>query len=246
MLDLLFILLLIINGDSLSVSKQRLDKNNYRAALYSTEIDFTKGALISPEIQYSNPDLKVTSYKYFIEYGNDTQIEIIEPGYEIKAFTAYIKKLEFSKKKSTLIAYKDQSRNYYIKQDSITYDINESRGRVKSLCNNLNKSVDICDTVSFFLNSTKKDYEIVLVNTISNLRSIQLFYPDIKFLPYKIIEIGQNKSVLTLEKVIYGKASVDSLLNMYNYEGYKMITDDDFTPSDLKFTIDLIEKMKRL
>ena len=220
------------------------NKDNYRAALYSMEIDFSRAQHIVPEIQYTMPDLSTISYKYFIQYGKDRFIEIIDPGNEVNSFTATIYQLDYTTRESTLTAIIDHARNYYVTKDSITYSIEESRGTVTYLCN-VAVSNARCDSVSFILQSTNVDYKVIFNDTIANLPSIKLFYPDIQYLPYKIIGIGRHKNTMTLEEVIYGKSSIDSLLQLYNYEGYKQITDKDIPPADRQFTIDLIERLKQ-
>ena len=97
--------------------------------------------------------------------------------------------------------------------------------------------------MTFTLHSTKSNYKVIFNDTIANLRSNFLFYPDIEYLPYKIIGIGQSKNTMTLEKVIYGKSSIDSLLQLYNYKGYDQVTNDELNPYRQQ-VIELIEKLK--
>ena len=101
-----------------------------------------------------------------------------------------------------------------------------------------------CDSVIIKLHATKAEYKVIFNDTIANLRSNSLFYPDIKYLPYKIFGIGPNKNTLTLEEIIYGKTSIDSLLQLYDYKGYTQITDQEFSPVDSQIVLDLLDKLK--
>ncbi len=240
---LVFLLWFILLDNSLVIIKPKIDKDNYIAAIYSMQIDFSKDQQIIPEIQYAIPGLSTILYKYFIQYGKDTIIEIIDPGNEIKSFTACIRKLDYSKRESTFTCFIDRAKNYYTTKDSIPNSIEVSKGSVTDLC----KGVELnsrCDSVSFTSYSSKTDYTVILSDTTANLRSDGLFYPDIQYLPFKIIGIGPSKNTLTLEEVIYGKSSIDSLLQLYSYEGYARVTDEEIGADYRQKVLELIEKVK--
>ncbi len=226
-------------------TNSKLDKDNYRAALYSMRIDFSRTREIVPEIHYSIPGLSTVSYKYFIQYGRDTLIEILDPGIDIKAFTGCIKEMDYAKRESTFTCYIDQSKTYYTTNDSITYSIDECRGDVADLCNEV-KLNSSCDSLKFTMHSPEIYYTVIINDTIPNIRSSSLLYPDIEYLPYQIIGIGPGKNTLTFEELIYGKTAIDSLLAHYNYKGYAQITDADFSPADIQVVKDLIEKMSKI
>jgi hypothetical protein len=246
MMIFLVFILWFINTDNVPIAiKPKVNHENYRAARYSMWIDFTKAQQIVPEIQYSIPGLSTLSYKYFIQYGRDTLIELIDPGNDIKSFTGWIKILDYAKKESLITCFIDQSRTFYTTKDSITYSIDECRGTVADLC----KGVELnyrCDTVRYTLHIPETNYTVIFNDTIANLRSKGLFYPDIEYLPYQIIGIGPDKNTMTLEEVIYGKSAIDSLLEQYDYKGYLQITDADFSPADIQNVKDLIERYSKI
>lgn len=242
---LVFILWFITADHNPVVIKPKVSNENYRAARYSMWIDFTKAQQIVPEMQYVIPGLTTLSYKYFIQYGRDTLIELIDPGNDIKAFTGCIRLLDYANRKSTFTCFIDQSKTYYTTKDSITYSIDERRGNVTDL----GKGVELiskCDTVKYTLLIPETNYTVIFNDTIANLRSKGLFYPDIEYLPYQIIGIGPDKSTMTLEEVIYGKSAIDSILQQYDYKGYLQITDADFSPADIQNVKDLIERYSKI
>jgi hypothetical protein len=220
----------------------KIDEDNYRAALYSMPIDFSKYQQLAPEIQYSGPE-SIIAYKYYIQYGIDTFIEIIDPGYEINSFKGCIRKLDYSKRESTFTCIVDQTGTYHTTKEPIAYSIEESKGSITDLCEGI-KLNSSCDSVKFLSNNSNADYTIIFNDTISNLHSIDLCYPDMKFLPKKIIGVGQNKNTLTLEELFYGKSSIDSILQLFSYKGYKQVTDEEMDPDGRQFVIDLLEKLK--
>lgn len=240
-----FFLWFILIDNSQGTIMPKVNNENYRAARYSMWIDFTKAQQIVPEIQYSIPGLSTLSYKYFIQYGRDTLIELIDPGNDIKSFTGWIKILDYAKKESSMTCFIDQSRTFYTAKDSITYSIEECRGAVTDLC----KGVELnsrCDTMKYTLRAPETNYIVIFNDAIANVRSKGLFYPDIEHLPYQIIGIGPDKNTLTLEEVIYGKSAIDSLLQQYDYKGYEQITDADFSPADIQVAKDLIERLSKI
>ena len=174
---LVFILWFITADHNPVVIKPKVSNENYRAARYSMWIDFTKAQQIVPEMQYVIPGLTTLSYKYFIQYGRDTLIELIDPGNDIKAFTGCIRILDYANRKSTFTCFIDQSKTYYTTKDSITYSIDERRGNVTDL----GKGVELiskCDTVKYTLLIPETNYTVIFNDTIANLRSKGLFYPD--------------------------------------------------------------------
>jgi len=242
---LILILGFIISINNPFATEPKIDLENYRAVRYSMWIDFTKAQQIVPEMQYVIPGLTTLSYKYFIQYGRDTLIELIDPGNDIKAFTGCIRILDYANRKSTFTCFIDQSKTYYTTRDSITYSIDERRGNVTDS----GKGVELIskyDTVTYTLLIPETNYTVIINDTIANLRSKGLFYPDIEYLPYQIIGIGPDKNTLTLEEVIYGKAAIDSLLQQYDYNGYKQITDADFSPADIQVVKNLIERLSKI
>jgi len=219
--------------------------NNYRAAMYSMVVDFSRVQQMFPEVQFRMPGLTTVSYKYFIQYGKDTVYEIIDPGNDIKSFKCYIKKLDYSNGESSLTAVMDHVQKYHTTIDTLTYSVEESIGSATDLCEETILNVR-CDSVDFVLISTNRNYKILFTDTIANIRSRRLFYPDIKYLPYQIFGMGYDKNTMTLEEVFYGKPSIDSLLQLYDYEGYDQINDQDIPLIDRQITDEVIERYKAL
>jgi hypothetical protein len=225
--------------------KPKVINENYRAVRYSMWIDFTKAQQIVPEMQYIIPGLTTLSYKYFIQYGRDTLIELGDPGHDIKSFSGWIKILDYANRESTFTCFNDQAKTFYTTKDSITYSIDKRRGTVADV----GKGVELnsrCDTVTYTLHVPETTYTVIFNDTIANLRSKSLFYPDIEYLPYQIIGIGPDKNTQTLDEVIYGKSAIDSLLQNYDYKGYEQITDADFSPADIQVAKDLIERLSKI
>jgi hypothetical protein len=63
-------------------------------------------------------------------------------------------------------------------------------------------------------------------------------------LPYQIVGVGSGKNTMTLENVIYGKPSIDSLLQLYDYEGYEQITDEDLDSVTIRNVKELVKKLR--
>ena len=202
---------------------------DYRAAKYSIPIDY----LTAHDIMgYSDPNpgdipKYVTAYKYFIQYGSDMVITILDPGIGMEFMGIIIKKWDFGKRKTECIHYMDHVRKYSIINDSITFSIEDSRGRISRLCADV-APLSECDSVK-----------------IISYSGDDLFYPDIKFIPTKIFGVGYNNTTLSLEEVIYGKSAVDSLLNLFTFENYSLITEEDRSQISDQEVIDLMEKFDK-
>ena len=102
-----------------------------------------------------------------------------------------------------------------------------------------------CDSVKIISYSGDAEYTVKFNDTIPNLASHTLFYPDIKFIPTKIFGVGYNNTTLSLEEVIYGKSAVDSLLNLFTFENYSLITEEDRNQISDQEVIDLMEEFDR-
>ena len=219
---------------------------DYRAAKYSIPIDY----LAAHDIMgYSDPNpgdipKYVTAYKYFIQYGSDMVITILDPGIGMEFMRIIIKKWDFGKRKTECIHYMDHVRKYSIINDSITFSIEDSRGRISRLCADV-APLSECDSVKIISYSGDAEYTVKFNDTIPNLASHTLFYPDIKFIPTKIFGVGYNNTTLSLEEVIYGKSAVDSLLNLFTFENYSLITEEDRNQISDQEVIDLMEEFDR-
>jgi len=217
------------------------DNNNYRAAKYSFMVDFSKYKQAMPEM-YMLPESSF-SFAYYVQYGKDTLIELLQPGSEIKYFSGWINTLDYNKRVSTFVSYTDQTRSYVMLKDSLPYNIDESRGTTTSLCHDVELN-SRCDSLTFLLHSTNVEYKMFFNDTIANLRSKNLFYPDIKYLPSKIIRMSRSPVTFNLEDILYGKPAVDSLLYLFSYTGYEKFNVDDVDPADLKMITEFVESLE--
>jgi len=217
-------------------------EDDYRAAIYSMQMDMPEVNL--PEMQLMVPGYSTVTYIYLIQYGKDMLIEIDVPGKEIKSFSCVIKKFDYTNRQFTHTIIMDHAKRYGTSRDTIAYSIEESKGSITDLCDQVELN-SRCDSVNFILNSNQKEYKVIFNDTLANLRSAKLFYPDIKYLPYKIIGVGrQGKNTMVLEEVVYGKDAIDRILQFFDYEGYKEIVPEDIDPAFLQSTKELIEKLK--
>jgi hypothetical protein len=220
-----------------------MDNENYWAAIYSFQTDFTLVKEIMPEFHSRIPGHLVFSDMYYIQYGQDTLIEILNPGDEISSFSAMITIYDYSKKQSTSTIFMDHVKMYYSTHDSITNSIEEGKGSSIGLCSEVQLN-SICDSVIYRSHISKTEYKLFFNDTITNIRSAKLFYPDIKYLPYKIIKLDGLNNIFTLQNVIHGKSTVDSLLQLFKYDGYKSSIDENITPSDRQLVYELLSKLK--
>lgn len=221
----------------------RIDNSEYRVALYSMEIDFTGAYDNFPELQ-NIPPRDIVSHKYFIEYGKNSLIEIVDPGNEIEYLPVIINIWDYSSGELTVTYFLNHVKKYHTSLDSIPFSILESQGTTQDLCVGVTMN-SWCDSVRFISNSTNKEYKVYFNDTITNLPASKLFYPDIKYLPSKIIRVGKSKSnIQNLEQVIFGKPAIDSILNLYNYIGYDQIYEEEWNYVDPQIE-EIIERIKR-
>ena len=216
---------------------------DYRAVKYSKPIDY----LTAHDIMgYSDPNpgdipIYVTAYKYYIQYGSDMVITILDPGIGMEFMGIFIKKWDFANRKTELTHYMDQVGKYSVTIDSIPFAIEDSRGQISSLCSGVTPQSE-CDSVKIVSYSGDAEYTVKLIDTIPNITSQSLFYPDIKYLPAKIFGLGYDNATLSLEEIIYGKSAVDSLLNLFTFENYSLITEEDRSQISDQEVIDLMEE----
>ncbi len=219
----------------------------YRAAIYSAPVDYLKALELFPEVHPFMGSCLTSklSYKYFIQYGNNTLIEILHPGTGSQFNFVSIIKHDYANRKSNSTNYMEHARKYGTTRDTITYSIEESRGYVKSLCNET-MMYERCDSVMYCTHSENREFKVFFHDTVTNLPSIELFYPDIAYLPYQITGLGYNRNTtITLEEIIYGKSAVDSLLQLFNYEGFDRITDKELNYIDPDFISELLKRLRQ-
>ena len=217
--------------------REPIKDNNYRAAEYSMQIDFSSVVEFMPEFANMIPSSRI-SHLYYIQYGKNTLIEIRDPG---NAKWVNIVKWDYAKKEFSYTFLFDNVRKYYTSIDTISFSIDECKGITKNLCDN-DAVYEKCDSVNFVSQTTNTHYYVHFNDTISNLPSHELLYPDIKYLPSKIIRVGKSKNTIrNLEQVIYGKESVDFLINLYDYKDYGQISDEEWNQRDPQLE-EVIEK----
>ncbi len=221
--------------------------SEYRAVKYAIPIDYLTPHDIMGYSD-SSPDGSpkiVRAYKYYVQYGSDMVITILDPGMGMEFMGIFIKKWDFAQRKTEVTHYMDHVRKYSVTTDSITFSIEDSRGRISSLCSDLTSHA-VCDSVKIISYSGDAEYTVKFNDTIPNLTFHSLFYPDIKYLPTQIFGVGYSSTTMTLEEVIYGKPTVDSLLKLFTFENYSLITDEDRNQISEQEVIDLIEEFDRL
>ena len=214
--------------------------NDYRAAIYSMHIDGAQD--IMPEYIIPGLPSSIISHLYYIQYGKNTLIEVRDPGDEIEFLPVTIVKWDYSRRKFTATFLLDHVRKYYTALDTILFSIEESRGSIKNMSDDVSMNSN-CDSVKFVLHSTNKEYTVHSNGTITNLPSHKLFYPDIEYLPSKITGIGSSKNTMFLEEVIIGKPAIDSLLNLFDYKGYEQITEEEMNIIRLQNPMEKIENL---
>src|SRR5690606_12276224 len=122
----------------------------------------------------------------------------------------------------------------------------ERIGRSVDFCED-HDAASVCDSIEFILQSSGKRHTVVFGDPVDNFRSSRLFYPDIACLPYKISGVGRGNNTMTLEWVLHGKHLVDSLIQLYSYDGYKQLyTEDVVTPSDREDVMELMDRIERV
>ena len=95
---------------------------------------------------------------------------------------------------------------------------------------------------------SNQEYLVYVNDTIANIQSYDLFYPDFQYLPYKIVRNGKRKTARILEEIFYGREAVDSLLQQYHREGYERIPEEEWKsagqllPMEVKETLKLVQE----
>jgi len=202
------------NIPSLSVS-------NYRCAKYMVFVDFSRIMPVAPQ---APPGM--TSFIYYIQYGDDVVIEIKDPGMEVPYLPVIKAEWHYKDGFSYVETILRHTQMYYPKKDTLTFSISESRGSVEEICKQeLNKTY--CDSLLFKPNSTEEPFLVYLANDTPNIHSTDLFYPDVEYLPLKIVPKNQERSILILDEVISGKEAIDSILHQFSHEGYERLSDED-------------------
>ncbi len=212
----------------------------YMAAKYSMVMDFTDIQDLVPML-----DTRMTSYAFYIQYEDSLVIEIRDPGDRPYLPTMVIT-WDYSSCTFTPEIYFNEVRKYFKGTDTITFAIEENRGVVQNLCEQGRFSLH-CDSVMYTKQSSNEEYLVYINDTISNIHSYYLFYPDVQFLPYKIVSNGKRKAIKNLEEIIYGKQAIDSLLQLYHHDGYERIPDEEWKsagdrlPMEIKETLKLVQ-----
>lgn len=223
------------------------DYNEYRAAKYSFPVNYSLAQEIMGYAEPSSDRLPriINAFHYYIQYGNDTFIEILDPGLGNEFMGIVIKRWDYINGKTEFIHYMDMVKKYSIRRDSIEFSIYDNRGIVTNLCNTM-PAASVCDSVRIVTYSGDSEYRVCFNDTIPNLAFNSLFFPDIKFLPTRIFGLGWTNATMTLEEVISGKTSVDSLVQLFTFENYSLITDEDRNQISEQEVNDLIDKFERL
>lgn len=245
---ILFSIWMGLSGSVQDKNHPLADNIDFRAVKYSIPIDYSPAHDFIDEEQgltSSRLPRTVLAYQYFIQYGKNVVIDILDPGQGKEKLGIFINKWDYSKGEFYLTHYLEHVRKYNTIIDTFQFSIDENRGTALDLCNKT-FSNSICDSVKYVSHSGDKVFSLLFKNKIPNLTTHKLFYPDVKYLPFKIIDLDHNiNNTLSLEKVIYGKPAIDSLLQLFSYDGYDLITNEDLNAIDRQSVIELMEKYKR-
>lgn len=209
---------------------------NYRFAKYVVPVNFLPIVDVAPGV----PPI-IYSYKYYIEYGEDVVIEIIDPGFDVDYLPVIKSIWNYKDLHLSMFAYHCDRRKYYNVEDSLKTCIDDERFKVNALCGNQGVN-EACDTVAVNQIRNGKNFTLWLDMNDENIRSTDLFYPDVHNLPKKILP-QDGRAIWTLEGVFSGKMAVDSLLNQYVFEGYTQITEEETAKARMEFPIDETKKM---
>ncbi len=227
----------------LGAIESKTENTYYRAAVYTIEIDLTKTKSVASEfdgISYSGPS-NSTAYMYIIQYGKNNVIEIMDP-VESKSAAVLIDRWDYEKRVKTFSFYLRNLRKYRVYFDSIEHDVGKSIGVLKSLgCGN--ELSPTCDSINFVRSSTNKVSKVYISDTIPNISSNKLFYPDIKYLPAKIVGVGSTSNTMYLDTLLDGKIAVDSILKLFTFEDYTPLAQNYENSVDKETIKKLIEKM---
>lgn len=216
--------------------------SKYRAAHYSTIVDFSRINLpaLIPELSSNPPGFE--SHKYYIQYGLDSLIEIYDPvGSYVLPVTIIIS--DNITKIRTTTCYYDDRHSYFVLTDTLKYSTSDNNGTIVSLC----PDAFHCDSVKYVYHSSKKERVIHFDKNNYNLPSRSLYYPELQYLPTTIID-GQGAPIV-LDEYIEGKKEVDALLSLFSYEGYTLISNDYFEsikrshPEEVQRMNEVIQKM---
>ncbi|HSF89096.1 MAG TPA: hypothetical protein VLA46_06730 [Saprospiraceae bacterium] len=207
-----------------TISQPPNTDHQYRAAKYSKVVDYS----LLQDIVHTVPFHYIT-YVYYVQYGNSHTVEIRDPG-ETPFLPTMLISWDYQSCTFTPEVIFDDAMKYYKRTDSMLFSIEDSRCIVKSLCKNGGSSGD-CDSLKLIKQTSNEEYIVYLSDTISNIASYKLFYPDIQYLPHRIMRNGKSQSTLILDEIIYGKQAVDSLLQLYQREGYERISDEEWKSS---------------
>ena len=195
----------------------------YIAAKYSCLIDMAIVNELIPIGMLNN----FISYQYYIQYGENVTIQILVPDHEKEYLPVRIETWDYNEGTLTQEYIFNHTRKYRISTDSILHTKEESVGVVEPLCD-LQVVVLACDSVLITSKSTNIEYQVYFDDRLDNISSRDLFYPNIQRLPSKIIKNDPQKATRIREEMMYGKPSIDSLIQFYNHEGYERITDEEW------------------
>lgn len=214
---ILFVLAFPAYHKDIKVSEPHIYEHQYRAVKYSMVLDFTSIQDIVPIMEN-----KKTTNIYYVEYGDSLVIRLSDP-----ADNPMLVEWDYRNCTFTPEIYLDGIMKYYKTTDTIHFAIEDSRGVVANLCEQGDFSAQ-CDSVRITKKPSNVEYLLYVNDTISNIGSHELFYPDIKYLPYKIVKCGKRTSIWNLEEMIYGKQAIDSLLQLYHRIGYERISEEEW------------------
>lgn len=241
-MTILFMLIFMWSGihDKSQITIPSTSDSIYRAAKYSCLIDLTIAQDLAPGMRSS-----MMSHQYCIQYGENITIQILVPDPEIQYLPVYIQKWDYAHGTVTQECCFNNEMKYYISTDSISISKDESKGMVRNLCDQ-DDAVLRCDSVMITSYKTNKEYLVYFNDSLANISSGDLFYPDIKYLPSKIVRNNAQKTTRIREEMIYGKPAIDSLIHIFHHVGYERISEEEWNSAALMLPDENKEILARL
>jgi hypothetical protein len=183
---------------------------------------------------------KYTSYRYIIQYGEDVIITISDPGRTMEYLPVIVSKLDYENRIMHNQFFLRNVEMRYSKIDTLTLSIEESRGEYKRLCN---KDVELfsCDSILYTNKKSREQFKLCFADSTTNIKSLDLFYPDIRYLPRVIIPNSTTKSVWKLVDYSSEREHVENVIQSYTYEDYSLISEQEAETAKLLYPIDQIK-----
>ncbi len=238
-LILLLLSFLDMNHD-IKVPQPPIADHQYRAAKYRIVEDLSEMQAIVPEMSNSQ-----VIHAFFVQYGDSLIIELAYPGSKSPYMPYMVASWDYKNRRYKAEMILDAAQRYYPSSDTILFSIEANQHTVKYLCA-AGAPQPACDSMLITSHENGEEYFLYVNNTIDNIKSHQLFYPGIQYLPVKIVKNGKRKATWTFEEMIDGKQAIDSLLQLYQQEGYEASTKEQWGSNDHLVPDEVNELLKQV